>query len=409
MIGFVSGSEAGQIRDAFAQLLLAIEAQPRQRLIGAELIGERRARCFEMLEVRRSPPVTQLAAGVEICAGIVEAVADLVADRGADRAIVDGGIGLGIVERRLEDRRREVERVLERQVDRVDRLRGHPPFAAIDRLGDLGQLVAIFGELGRAEIAHRIIGADGDSRIAAPALGIADPDAHRLDLVARLGLGSGRHPIERGHAPVERGEDTLHHHLDVRLGRGRKVTLGVDAADRVAEIDIDGSDRTLLARALLGRSVQRLAVEIEMGIVDRLGQHERHLVDPVEGQPVLPGLQRLAGDEPGETGDRAGLPREEVLLLAKTGRREIGVPVDARRLGAEVGAGPGIVRLVDVLAGNDVGVRGGDLGLQRDNPVGARRRVGDARERQQARDIGLIGGADLGHLGGGREIIIAIR
>src|SRR3546814_9281985 len=47
-------------------------------------------------------------------------------------------------------------------------LRRHPPFAAIDRLADLGDLVVIFG-LGRAaRIAHRIVGADRQPRIVAP-------------------------------------------------------------------------------------------------------------------------------------------------------------------------------------------------------------------------------------------------
>src|SRR3546814_8728410 len=70
------------------------------------------------------------------------------------------------------------------------------PFAAIDRLADLGDLVVIFG-LGRAaRIAHRIVGADRQPRIVAPRRGIADADLQRLDLLARLGLGFGRHPVE---------------------------------------------------------------------------------------------------------------------------------------------------------------------------------------------------------------------
>src|SRR3546814_7986883 len=70
---------------------------------------------------------------IELRPVIVEAVADLMPDDGADRSVIRRRIGLGVVERRLEDRGREVERVLQRQVDRVHRLRRHPPFAAIDR------------------------------------------------------------------------------------------------------------------------------------------------------------------------------------------------------------------------------------------------------------------------------------
>jgi hypothetical protein len=57
--------------------------------------------------VLRGPPVAQHAVAVGLAALVVEAVADLVADDAADAAVVDGRVGVGIEERRLQDGGRE--------------------------------------------------------------------------------------------------------------------------------------------------------------------------------------------------------------------------------------------------------------------------------------------------------------
>ena len=48
---------------------------------------------------------------------------------------------------------------------------------------------------------------------------------------------------------------------------------------------------------------------------------------------------------------------------------EEGGPVQARRQAAEIGGAPGVVRLVDILAGGAVEMGGGDLRLKRDDAV----------------------------------------
>ncbi len=79
-----------------------------------------------------------------------------------------------------------------------------------------------------------------------------------------------------------------------------------------------------------------------------------------------------------------------------------------RRALIEIGAGPGIVALMRVLAGDDVGLGGGDLRLQRKDAGGARLRIGQARQLHQLRQIGLIGGADLRHFGLVGQVIVAV-
>ena len=58
------------------------------------------------------PPVDQLAVAVVLGALVVEAVADLVADHRPDAAVVGRVVGLGVEERRLQDRGREDDLVL---------------------------------------------------------------------------------------------------------------------------------------------------------------------------------------------------------------------------------------------------------------------------------------------------------
>src|SRR6266496_5161729 len=94
--------------------------------------------------VLRCPPVCELAFGIKFRACIVKAMADLVPDGGADRAIVGGGIRFRIEERRVQNGSGEVESVLERKIQGVDRLRSHPPFVVVDGFTQLGELMMIF-------------------------------------------------------------------------------------------------------------------------------------------------------------------------------------------------------------------------------------------------------------------------
>ncbi len=82
-------------------------------------------------------PVVQIAVGVELAALIVEAMADLMPDDGADATVVHRIVGLHVEERRLQDRGRKHDLILFRVVVRIDSLRRHLPFVAIDRLAEL--------------------------------------------------------------------------------------------------------------------------------------------------------------------------------------------------------------------------------------------------------------------------------
>src|SRR5213082_163424 len=115
--------------------------------------------------VLRCPPVGELAFGIKFRACIVKAMADLVPDGGADRAIVGGGIRLRIEERRVQNGSGEVESVLERKIQGVDRLRSHPPFVAVDGITQLGELMMIFPFLRSPGVADRMITTNNETSI----------------------------------------------------------------------------------------------------------------------------------------------------------------------------------------------------------------------------------------------------
>src|SRR4029077_18816822 len=132
--------------------------------------------------VLRRPPVCELAFGIKFRARIVETMADLVPDGGANCAVVGGSVGLEIEERRIQNGSGKVESVLEREIQRVDGLRSHPPFVAIDRLILLRQLVMIFPFRRPPGIPERIISTNDESGIIAPFLGITDTDTQSFEL-----------------------------------------------------------------------------------------------------------------------------------------------------------------------------------------------------------------------------------
>ena len=349
-IGVVGGGEAGEIGDILAQRQLAVEVETGEGLVGVVLADQRLAGLAEMGEVRGGPPVAQPPLGVELGAEIVEAVADLVADHRADRAVIVGRVGGAVVEGRLEDAGREVHRVLQRQVDRVHGVRAQPPFAAVDRLAELGELVAIFELLRAPGIAEGVVGADLERRIIAPALRIADADGDGLDLAARLGERRRAPSSEAGQAAVEGLDDVADHRLHVGLGRGGEVALDVDLADRVDQRAAGRGDGAALARALLLLAGEDAAVEGEAQIVIGLRQHAAKRLAVWKASQSF---QTSSGSLP----TRAEMPRERLRMPGddlswpeSCGGLEEGVPVDAgragrrNRRGARSGRGAGPAR-----------------------------------------------------------------
>ena len=136
-----------------------------------------------------------------------------------------------------------------------------------------------------------------------------------------LGAGRRRHPVDLGQPPVEGGGDVAHHPLHVGAGRGREILLDVELADRVAQRGAGGGQGAALARPLRLLAGEGAAVKAEAQIVIGAGQDGGHAAGGVEGQPVLPGLDRLAADQGRKAGDRRRVPGHELLLAGRAGPR----------------------------------------------------------------------------------------
>ena len=107
MVGIEREGEAAEVGDVLAHGEVAVDVHAGQRLEGVVLRAQLPGAVFERLGVVGGPPVAQVAVGVDLAALVVEAVGELVADHAADGAVVDGGVGVGIEDRRLQDRRRK--------------------------------------------------------------------------------------------------------------------------------------------------------------------------------------------------------------------------------------------------------------------------------------------------------------
>src|SRR5438552_1963407 len=168
--------------------------------------------------VLRCPPVGELAFEIKFRARIIKAMADLVPDGGADRAIVGGSVRLRIEERRVQNGSGEVESVLEREIQGVDRLWSHPPFVAVDGFTQLGELMMIFPFLRSPGVPERILTTNDEPAIIAPFLGITDSNTQSFELAFGLHFGRWPHPGERVDAMVEPCEKIVYHLLHRRLG-----------------------------------------------------------------------------------------------------------------------------------------------------------------------------------------------
>ncbi len=129
----------------------------------------------------------------------------------------------------------------------------------------------------------------------------------------------------------------------------------------------------------------------------------------MEGEPILPGVDRNAVEHRRLGGDRALLAGDHGLDLAEPGGLEEGRPVILRGELGELRAVHRIVGELDVAAALGRPMRLGDAMLERDHPVGARLGIGEAGEALEGDEIGAVGGAVAVVIGARAQIIIAAR
>ena len=193
------------------------------------------------------------ARAVVLRALVVEAVADLVADDRPDPAVVPGVVGVGVEERRLEDRRGEDDLVHRRVVVGVDHLRRHEPLVAVHRLAELVEVAALLEEVRRPHVAEQVGRVDLQLGVVAPLVGVADLGPERLELGQGARLGLLAHPVQRGDGLAVGGDEVVHQPLHGGLVLGREVPGDVELADGLAQRALDERRR----RASTARAAPR--------------------------------------------------------------------------------------------------------------------------------------------------------
>ena len=138
------------------------------------MIGHAIGALLEFVGVALSPPVFQIAFGIELAAFIVEPMRQFVADGRAGVAVIRRIVHLRIEQRRLQDAGRKVDVVHLRIVIGIHRGRRHLPLAAIHRLANFRQFALGFEQRGALHVAKIIVARDIDGTVVAPFVRISD-------------------------------------------------------------------------------------------------------------------------------------------------------------------------------------------------------------------------------------------
>ncbi len=335
---------------------------------------------------------------------IVEAVGHFVPDHAGDRAIIVGRIGCGIEDRRLKESGGEDD-VAQRAVIGVVGLRGHLPVAAVDRPVAAAELEAPFVGGRTPDVADRIVALHHHRRIIARLVRIADLHDIRVEFLERFGLGLRSHPGERLDAVAECALDVGDQGFDLSLCFRRKITIGVKLAGRPVEraeagrrigpaIAARGGEHgSLPAHLLLGLARKRMAVQVEIGIGERLGHVGRGEIGDAEGHPRFQRLDPRLRHHRRQLGKSGIGGDDQALFLVEPGARQIRPPVEARRISDEIG------RAHRIILGGRIALFGlgpaclGQPGLEGDDIVGRAIGVAPADQPEHLFRIIAIGGA----------------
>ena len=392
--------EPAEVADVLAQGELAVDMLVRlrgERRVAVELRDQLAGARVERIAVGLGPPVDVVAGAVELAAAVVEAVPGLVPDHRADAAVVDRVVAVGVEERRLQDRGREVDRVGAGAVVRVHRLRGHVPFVAIGGLADLVEVVAVVEAVGRAHVAEVVGRRHREAVPAAPLVRVTDLGQERLPFPERLGLGFVAHPVEVLDPRLERVAHVVDQLLRARLGLRREIVLHVQLAERFAHAAVDRVEHALPARALLGLAVEGLAVEIEVRVLEILRQVRGRIVDAMEGEVVAPLRGRHVGEHPVEFGEELRLRQREAVGHRYVHRLEERGPVEMRGDRIRLGHAHEVVAVLRVAQFHPRQRGLGQPRFEREDAVGLGLRIGGGNpcEFEQPGDVGDVGRADV--------------
>ena len=174
-------------------------------------------------------------------------------------------------------------------------------------------------------------------------------------------------------------------------------------------------DGALPALAQLGGAGERRAVEGEMLVDERLGEQRRRTVDDPEGEVVLPGRERLRGDQGGDAGHGTRVPDHQVgrlrAPLGETGGVEEAGQSRPGALAGKPASGQRLLARWTSIDSVRVAWVGGDSGFESVDPgraLGARAGCARSGELEHAADVGAVLGLQSDARRVGSEVVVAI-
>ena len=413
LVSLIGHRDAAQIADVFTQRQLAAQAglalvQRAERIV---LRGQLRGQRVERLAIGRRPPVAQRAGSIVLRALIVEPMADLVADDCADRAVIDRRIGLGVEKGRLENGSGEHDLVGRRHVIGVDRLRGHQPFALVDRLGQIAELVLYPPISGGDIVVESGTRLDRHVVVSLELVGITDLDPERVQLLLGLDPGRRGHPGKVLEIAGQRQPQVANQFLHRRLAGCREIALDIKLADRLAHLALNRAQPALPALALGLATGKRGAVKGEAGVIDLARQDRCLAVKELCDGPSLDHRDRLAVEQrkqrghpatelgklfrgQAELGDLGGGRRhfltEQLIDLAQARGHQHAVEREAASHREEFGAGQAVGGQVRIARNGPVPSKFGQLALERIDAFCRSLGIGVSRLAEQERNVFLV-------------------
>ena len=319
-----------QVGDVLTQGQPAVQLDVVDHRVAAVLVDQALGAPFELGRIVCSPPVDQVAVGVEVTPRVVEGVNQFVAHGLAGVAPSRGGVDAHVEQRRLQYARGKVHFVALRVVEGVHRLRRHEPLVRIGGPANHAHLARFLEGGGRDAVAKVIFPVDLDRTVVAPRLRMPDLVADAGKLGQGLVLRGPAHPVRLLDPLPHDRLDALDHRYRLLAGRGRERARNELAAERLAEILVGHRHTAAPARRLLADAMQVTRVESEGFIRDRPGQHPRVTAQIAPAEIGLQVSERRLAQEATDFRQERRLGDVHPLDRGRGAQAEIGQPVEAR-------------------------------------------------------------------------------
>ena len=209
---------------------------------------------------------------------------------------------------------------------------------------------------------------------------------------------------------VHRRLDLVHHLLRALLALGAERLLHERAPERLAHEAVDRLGAALPARLELRRARQRLAVEREVLVDERLRQRRRRLVHEVPPQVRLPLRHRRRRQHLVQRREEVGRRHVDRRDLGNAHLLQVRLPIPLRRRLLDARQIDAVIDLVRIAAidARHRRLRQRRLDLHDRGRVLGRLRGRNAGQRQHLLDVRLVGLAQLRHLAGRRQVVVAV-